>query len=107
MKKCLSFLKPLPAAIATMISGTIFVAIFASAITSCNKSNDGSSSTQVNKGDLPGNLATRVLINTTNGHTDTIVFALRPDTLQFTSDGKLNAAYYVQSFDTTTDQVVW
>jgi hypothetical protein len=73
----------------------------------CNKNNNAGPGTQPNQGQIPGTWATRVFINSTNGHADTLLLTVRPDTLQFTSGGKLNAAYYVQTFDTTTDQVVW
>jgi hypothetical protein len=73
----------------------------------CNKNNNAGPGSQPNQGQIPGNWATRVFINSTNGHADTLLLTVRPDTLQFTSGGKLNAAYYVQTFDTTTDQVVW
>ena len=76
-------------------------------MSACNKSNNAAPGPQDNRTGLPGNWAAAVLVNSTNGHSDTTYFSTRADSLQFTTAGKLNAAYYVQSFDTTTDQVVW
>jgi hypothetical protein len=73
----------------------------------CNKSSSGTggSGTMINMGDLAGNWAAKVFINTTNGHTDTALATGLIDTLQFTSTGKLNAAYYTQFFDTLTSHL--
>jgi hypothetical protein len=73
----------------------------------CNKSNSGNSVTTVGPVTLAGNWAAKVFINTTNGHRDTAIATGLIDTLQFTSTGQLNAAYYVQTFDTLTSHVVY
>jgi hypothetical protein len=95
MKRFLSFSLLLVMTLGTML------------LPACNKNNNAGPGPQANQGQIPGNWATRVFINTSNGHNDTLLFTVRPDTLQFTSNGRLNAAYYVQSFDTVTDQVEW
>jgi hypothetical protein len=90
-------------------SSLIFLAIIGTAaLPSCNKSSGstGGSGGMISKGDLAGNWATRVFVNSTGGQADTTIFTALADTLQFTSDGKLNAAYYVQGFDTVTSHVI-